>query len=250
MARLNQINVDSDDEFPDLSTLLQSLGDGDIPASERMLRNRDRSRELILPRSSEENCPGGPLKPTDINALRVPSLGERHDIDDDGTKVDIENVCATRKSPRRIAKAGVGSQRWDSGVLDASLLFNTDDGDDDDESTDLSGFIVPDSASEEEVWGSKSRMGKGSATVMGRRTRRNAVDSVRLDVEEGERTGASVLTRLKKGREMLCPGSPPPRFRTPSRISDGAERCSEPDQPISTMRLLVLFVAGYRFSAE
>lgn len=253
MARLNQISVDSDDEFPDLSTLLQSLGNGDIPASERVLQKRDGSGELILPRSPEENHSGGsllplrPLKPADINALRVPALGERHDGDDDDeTKVDIENVCTTRKSPRRTAEARVGYQRWASGVLDTGLLFNTEDGDDDDddESTDLSGFIVPDSASEEEGLGSGSRTGKGSATMMGRRTEKYVFDSVRLDVEEGERTGVIDRTRSRKGETMLCPESPP-RFRTPSRVSDGAEQCSDPDQPLSTMRLYVLFVAGY-----
>lgn len=253
MARLNQID-DSDDEFPELSTLLRRLGVGDM---ERASKKQDESgrlpqkgkssdtievggkataalRDIAQLSPEEKHSSGGPLKPADINALHVPTLGRRLD---GGTKANRTKPFTTT-SPRKPARAQVENSRFASRLSDASLPFS-----DNDSSTDLSGFIVPDSASDEEILPSRSRIPKESRKTMRKtgdqQSKKYAAGPFRSPSEEEESTGPIDLTSPRKGRKtskLVCPESPP-GFITAPRMSDGPGEYSNLDQPFSEMKL-------------
>lgn len=273
MARLNQIN-DSDDEFPELSTLLRPFGDGDIQASERASKKRDDSGRLPLkgepnnatgvgdkripvPRnvaqlSPEEKHSSGPfplglLKLADINALHVPHSTQRLD---GGTKSNTAKPSTT-SNPRKTAKPRVDYSKLASRLSDASLSVS-----DSDSFTDLSGFIVPDSASDEEILPSTSRNARESRKTTKKsrdqQSKEYASSPVRSPSEEQESTGRIYFISPKRGRKtsnLVCPESPP-RFRTPPKISDRVEQHSDLDQPCSKMRLSVPIVTEYDYNAK
>lgn len=259
MARLNQI-VDSDDEFPELSTLLRPHRDGDIQISERAsekLDGSDRSPQkqqsedmievarkgVVVPQNvAQSSCdekhsskplPVGPPRLTDIKTFYFPFLS---DNPNDETTTNAAEI-ASRTSPRRIAKAQVDYAKFAPRLSDASLSFS-----DSDSFTDLSGFIVPDSASDEEVFPSRSQNEKGSwKTTMfsvDQQPKKYASRRIRTSFE---RTGPFDLNSSKnseKTSKLVCPESPP-GFKTPPRISDQAGRYSDLDEPFLSLRMSV-----------
>lgn len=262
MARLNQID-DSDDEFPELSTLLRPLGDGDTQALERASENRGGSGRCpqkggssdtielgwkgmpalrnVAQLSPEEKHSSGPLpprplKPADINALQVPILRETLD---GAMKAKTAHPFTTR-SPRKPAKAQVDYSQFASRLSNTRISFSGND-----YVTDLSGFIVPDSASDEETLPSRSRAARESWKTTRKagdpQSKKYALGPIRSPFEEEESTGPIDLTSPKKGRKtskLVCPESPP-RFRIPPRMSDRDEQYSDLDQPFSKMKLFV-----------
>ena len=176
MARLNDL-TESDDEFPELSTLLR-LGGADIkrsgrtsdkdhnsdvsPKSKEDTKCKDRASVRPLatdaPRSvtkascdekrSKRQRPLEPLKFAMGNSQRLPvtnglpsstgSLARRNE--------DSTNIDSVRSSPRRKAKVPVNYSIFTPALADSGSSIS----DGEESFTDLSGFIVPDSASEEE----------------------------------------------------------------------------------------------------
>ena len=182
MAELNA-GSDSDDELPCLSTLLWSGAATIAPTtpSEKQRSTIDRSQ---LPRkdtgherdSQAGQCnvasrqifdaspqdkpvvkqrPLGSLKVTSVNSLLLPKsngLLDRTEYMKSTEEFPTANH-RNRSSPRRLAKAPVDYSKFATSLSEASISLS----DDDETTTDLSGFIVSDSTSDEEVLPSKSR---------------------------------------------------------------------------------------------
>ena len=182
MARLNDL-TDSDDELPELSTLLGPQKDAIIPtlvktpmqehgkissrrkedlnlADEKLLTER----HAIAPRTSPEvpsdkpqsrkQRPPGHIKQTHFNSLLFPmsdtsisnSKSEGHQ------SVETAASISNRAGPRRLAKVTVDYKKFAQVSANASILIH----DDSNYSTDLPDFIVLDSASDEEALISRS----------------------------------------------------------------------------------------------
>ena len=182
MAKLNA-GTDSDDEFPCLSALLWSGAAtiAPITPSEKQRGIIDRSQlprkdteherdrqagqcnvasELITETSSVakrvvKQRPLGSLKINSVNPLLLPKSNELLSLTEDvkSTEEFPEANHQLRSSPRRLAKAPVDYNKFGARLSEASISSSNDD----ETTTDLSGFIVPDSASDEEVLPSKSR---------------------------------------------------------------------------------------------
>lgn len=271
MARLNQI-VDSDDEFPDLSTILRGpagAGVNENRTTERASKKRDESgrspnkrkdHKLIGAAREDSIVPGndnrllcdeehesepqafGQLRSTDINSLflRYP----KQSLDKE-TKVHTV-ATSVRTSPRRRGRAQVDYSHCAPRLSDTSLSFS-----DDDSFTDLSGFIVPDSASDEEVLPSSSQKKEESRRSKTKSRMQPAQDyasnKVRSPVEELESTGPIDLTSPKKEKKTpkhIC-SEFPPRFETSPRISERSGYLFDLDEPFSKLRLCVLFFRHY-----
>lgn len=165
MARLND-PVESDDDLPELSTILglpkQEYGKMPPQRQETQdLANDDSltERHAMSPRTVTKNSsdrpqsgkqrPLGQLNQAHVNSLLLPmpatsisnSGGEEHQ------SIQTADRELNRASPRRSIKASTDYDK------SAQMLGNTNKPihHDDDSSTEFSGFIVPDSASDGEV---------------------------------------------------------------------------------------------------
>ena len=259
MAKLNE-SIDSDDEFPELSILLRKpgeagikcptitpmtgLGSGTSPRKERIRDGPDAShnaRSISKGNGHEKRIskqrPLGNLKLGNINSL----LSKANDQFNARGYNDLGTECFAdhqwfRSSPKRLAKATVDYSKFASRLSDACLSFPEDD----ESFTDLSGFVVPDSASDDEVLPPKSQR------------KRNAQPFSRKDVVPEENTsfvprksppksrkksGIIDLTSPKKNASsVICPKSPPD-YQIPCRKSDPIGGISNIDEPFSRLRL-------------
>lgn len=182
MARLND-PLESDEELPELSTILQPQTDtvirtlsktpkqehGKITsqrletqklASETLLTERHAiaPKTVIKPSldkpQSRKQRPLGHPKQAHVNPLLLPmsdvsisdSKSEHHQ------SMDTADSVSSRASPRRLAKVTMDYSKLAQVLVDPDLMISADDY----SSTGLSGFIVPDSASDEEILVSKS----------------------------------------------------------------------------------------------
>ncbi|KAF6219346.1 hypothetical protein HO133_005171 [Letharia lupina] len=177
MARLND-PLDSDDELPELSTILRPQTDAIIrilaktPKQEhhkipsqtkatKNLANEDllTERHVITPSTftkvsstepqSKKQRPLGHLKQAHVNSLLLPISDAiiSNARSEDYRSIEAGDTVSNRASPWRLAKATADHSKLAQASANTSILNHHHD----DSSTDLSGFIVPDSASDGEA---------------------------------------------------------------------------------------------------
>ena len=267
MAKLNAV-LDSDDDLPELSTFLQSsanpakkfLGREGHQGTQREsslqnktlcnqfphIRDEDvfsenlaKSAKEVNPRSNQRSL--GPLKLLQNNALFLPFTG-RTSEDDSDALLARDSFRSIKSSPRRTAKAQVDNSKFIPRKSKQEPLFSESDGE---LSTDLSGFIVPDSATDEDVLPLRSQRSQKTKTNL-RNTgksrdafsRKDSLDPTLSQSDEKEDTGPIDLTSPRKEEKSnrICPESPP-RLKTPPKLSSAVRTCSDLDDPFSKLRL-------------
>lgn len=268
MARLNFRAVsDSDDEFPDLSTILRPPSE--VPAnSPRRAPQKEQSRNstraieagkighsqhisaerLQSPpkgitqasydeKQSRRQRPLGPLKISHVNSLLLPlSSGSLSCTKLPSLQENISNgIEHSRSSPRRLARAPVDYSKYAAALADASVSSE-----DEDSFTDLSGFIVPDSASEDEDTSSRStrknfrRPPQRSDLKHGRATSRVPGETKN---ENGPPCETIDLTSPEKDAFLgTWPESRPP-VESSTKSSRILEDFTELEEPFSTLKL-------------
>ena len=155
MARLNRaIKDDSGDEFPDLSKVLNNGNFVSTPP--RTTVGKERSDSTQSNKQTRRQRPLGSLKLTQVNSLLLPlskatlSFAKNENSGSRGGS-SVGNI---RASPKRAVKAPINYSKLVGRLTDAEPSTPEES----DSYTDLSGFIVSDSASEaEDVWREKSR---------------------------------------------------------------------------------------------
>ncbi len=260
MARLNQM-FDSDDDLPELSTILRSstkattspikkpvtkqdesktsprkkyCNDGNAGVSNGDVFSQGLSRLPFDANRFSNQRPLGLLKATQVNSLSLPIA--KNFIETEGKVYLGESLI--RSSPKRKAKTQVDYSKFAPRLSDVSLSSSESD----DTFTDLSGFIVPDSASDVDVFPSrsqKSKDGKSFTKKTGDKPSKKDSCSHKVTPFEGkEDTGPIELTSPSKEKtlKMMCAESPP-RFRTPPRLSESDRVYSGLDEPFSKLRL-------------
>ena len=162
MARLNDPS-ESDEDLPELSAILQPRQETQTLTSETLLTER----RSIAPKTvtkvssdkpqSRKQRPLGYPNQAPFSSLLLPmsdasisnSKSKHHQ------SIKTAGSVSSRARPR-LAKVTVDYSKLAQMSGDSSPLISDDDDDDNECSTDLSGFIVPDSASDEEILVSKS----------------------------------------------------------------------------------------------
>ncbi len=259
MARLNkQLEDDSNDSLPDLASILcrpsEDTAKALIATSERQPATDNRSQsteaENLQPvqrkspsksmskgsydeKQLKKQRPLAPLKITHDNSLLLPlSNGSSKCAKSPAREQAAERFSSVRQSPKRAAKACVDYRKL------VPLLTDPSSGEDD-SFTDLSGFIVPDSASEDELLGHKSRNGlsrsprrKGSSAKKANppknredpfgRWRESAI----IDLTSPEKESSSI--------PCLGPSTSP---ISPSKEPQKSGNCSDLDELFSRLRL-------------
>ena len=243
MARLNNNAIESDDELPDLSSLLGAPGkplnkpletspkkqaEGKSSPEKRPVRRQntvdndisDDVRECSSgEKSPRKQRPLTTSKPSALNAQPPPiaSKGSHITTETDHPKSSI------RSSPRKV-KAKIDYSRYVPRLSDGESSFLESD----DSFTDLSGFIVPDSASDDDdlsppaKGGSRDNGVRGSSRKPKPQSGRNSSFEFQLSsFGEKEDTGPIDLTSPKKGKELpkSIRFTIPPRFRSPPTSS-------------------------------
>ena len=183
---------DSDDELPCLSALLWSKAVTTPPITpsrkQRSLIERSQSprkdtrhekdsqagrRNLSSRQTSEASTrdirvgkqrPLGSLNIPSVNSLLLPKSNGilDHRENKNSTKELPAADCTNRSSPRRLAKAPVDYSKFAASLSEASISLSEDD----ETTTDLSGFIVSDSTSDEGRKASKTRRRAGRQLSM------------------------------------------------------------------------------------
>lgn len=259
--------TDSDDELPELSTLLRLPKKKVGNISEKSITKQDENKksppeetlqfqgsavnsgnddENSIPRRpcleipSGKQPPLGPLKPTQLNSLLAPSSGLAS-----RNKTKAFSIGRSiRVSPQRRAKTQVDYSKFASNLSDADSSFSNSN----DSFTDLSGFIVHDSASDDDALSYRSpdhsSLRKSTVNFRDEPSRETSLDLGVLPFERKEDKGPINLTSPKEEKmtsKLVCPESPP-GFRTPPRLSDPARKYSDPEEPFSRLRLYVFFL--------
>lgn len=183
MARLNDA-IESDEELPELSTILRPQTDaivrnlakqehGKMSSSGKEIQNLA-SEDLLTERhtiapgivstvssdkpQSRKQRPLGHITHSYVNSLLLPILdastsnSKSEFYQSTDTAIDTADSISNRASPRRPAKVTADYSELAQVLARTSIFISDDEG----SSTDLSGFIVPDSASDEEIGVSKS----------------------------------------------------------------------------------------------
>lgn len=173
MARLNDL-LDSDDELPELSTILRPQSDAISRISAKTPSPRKEtlnsiSKELLQERhavaiktvtkvssdkpQSRKQRPLGHMKQAHVNSLffPIPDTSTSTKGEEPQRREKADSVT-NRASPRKPAKFTAEQNSLARVSAITNLLIH----DDDSSSTDLSGFIVPDSASDREAVVSRS----------------------------------------------------------------------------------------------
>ena len=224
MARLNISNGDdSDDELPDLMTILRgdsgtclgkasrgaaeaaAFGTGKMPKSDVVASRSIKSvsgRTTSAPSKEEQSRKQRPhqsLKLTHVNSLLLPLSqrsfsGVKKPLQDGDHERQAQRV---RSTPKRAASKPVDYSIFSPKRADRSPFAAEDD----ESSTDLSGFIVPDSASEEE-----DRLRKPRRREIGKRFRKISQSD---QAYHQDQTGNSQRTeRSRKPSEIIDLSSP------------------------------------------
>ena len=140
MARLNLLSVDDSDE--DLPCLSDLIGEAEGAASVKGAP--DKRKEQI-------KLPAPVLNPSHLKRVNGSQEDLREERGSDSSQElilrlrsindSLSNACI-RESPRRAAKKLIDYSKFTATIVDTELSFSEDD---DDDTTDLSGFIVSDS---------------------------------------------------------------------------------------------------------
>ena len=257
MARFSR-SIDSEDDLPELSSVFQRYGEGaksvfqgECKDSSNKASNqyqivfgKSKSGKLA---SSELDCYHDELQRLEfadlahINSSSLPIFGK---AEKQGKKNrTAEQTHRFPSSPRRKIKSLVNLSVLASSLTEASVSLSEND----DSSTDLSGFIVPDSASEDDSflpqWQKYPQSEKFSTESRKRLPRKSPKSPVVLPINDVEDTGPIDLTSPEKengSTKSVCPESPP-RFRT-ARLSDPPDTDSGLEEPISRLILCVRLI--------
>lgn len=244
MARLND-QLDSDDEFPDLSSILNvkkeaivstlprvsKLGHGEIWSQKKQLPSLTKSVSLIegheiapktltkvssdKPQSSKQR-PLGHLKQAYANSLllSMSSISNSNSESENHQSLEVVNSVQIGDRLKKLANSTGDYSRLPQKSAGTDEMIHRDDY----SSTDLSGFIVPDSASDEEAWASrspkkkkkeqKSRSPKKIQTTISQE--RGAQESRQPRQDTGQSSGANDLILLEEKHESkICHESSP-----------------------------------------
>ena len=166
MARLNDL-LDSDDEFPELSTILgaqnskqehskmpshrketQNLANKNILVEKHELTARTITKASPNKPQSRKQRPLGHLKQAHVD-FPLPPMSEvstNNFRSEDYQSIETADNVSNRASPRRLAKVTADYSKLAQVFANTSIPIHHDE----DYSTGLSGFIVPDSASDGE----------------------------------------------------------------------------------------------------
>ncbi len=165
MARLNDLS-DSDDELPELSTILAKTSKQEhskVPSGINEAQNSTNSKSLVAKHEnnlrtitkassdeaqSRKQRPLSHLKQAHVNSLLLPisDISTSNSKSEDYQSIETAGSVSNRISPRRLAKGIADHSRLAQVSAHTSVPIHHDG----DSSTDLSGFIVPDSASDGE----------------------------------------------------------------------------------------------------
>ena len=259
MARLNQvIQEDSNDEFPDLSEVLKEGGSGAVTLKSGWEKEhsdvghpmtRDKNNLAVnsterneLPSKSvtnalcEEKQARRQRRPR-VNSLLLPiSNGALSNAKCfDGDQTIARTHTAIRSSPKRSVKSPIDYSIFAEALSDFEV--STSEGDSAD--TDLSGFIVFDSATEEE----------DSSRSKPRKERRWWAQKTGGHVPSKTKEGATILFRSPEDIATIDLTSPkkdqsdfecsetPPASKSPYKTHENTLGLSVLDEPFATLRL-------------
>ena len=255
MAVLNA-GSDSEDELPCLSALLWSEAVTIRPITpsrkQRSLIERSQSpcketgyekdsqagqRNVVLKQTSEASTrdirvgkqrPLGSLKITSVNSLLLPKSNGILDLGENkkSTKELPAANCTNRSSPRRLAKAPVDYSKFTACRSEASISLS----DDDETTTDLSGFIVSDSISDEEKKASKTRRRRASRQL-------STIYPIESNNEPLVSPKKSDFTRPNHSRAPESCSQSQIRSRTPPSSSTSVGINSDIAEPFSELKL-------------
>lgn len=255
MAVLNA-ESDSDDELPCLSALLwsEALTIPPITPSrkQRSLIGRSQSprkdtgherdsqagqRHVASRQTSEASTGGirvgkqrplGSLKITSVNSLLLPkSNGILDHIEYKKSTKELPGTnCTNRSSPRRLAKAPVDYSKFAACLSEASISLS----DDDETTTDLSGFIVSDSISDEEEEASKMRR-RGAGRQLSTRYPIESNNELLISSKKSD------STRLNRSRAPESYSQSRIRSMTPPNSSTSVGINSDIAEPLSELKL-------------
>ena len=252
MAVLNA-GSDSDDELPCLSALLWSKAvtippitpsrkqrsliersqsprkvtghENDSQAGQRNVASRQTSEASTRDIRVGKQRPLGSSKITSVNYLLLPKSNGT--LDHREKKERIKELpaanCTNRSSPRRLAKAPVDYSKFAACLSEASISLS----DDDETTTDLSGFIVSDSISDEEEKPSRTR----------RRRAGRQLSTIESNNEPLVSPKKSDFTRPNRSRAPESYLQSQIRSRTPPSSSTSLGINSDIAEPLSELKL-------------
>ena len=254
MAKLNA-GSDSDEELPCLSALLWSgaaitapttpsgkprstIDWSQLPCKDTGHERDSQTGHCVAPRqisnashlnkSVVKQRPLGSLKVTSVNSSLLPTSNGLLDHTEN-LKSAKEFPAANyrnRSSPRRLAKAPVDYSKFAASLSEASISLSNDD----ENTTDLSGFISFDSTSDEEVLTSKPR-------------RRQAVQQMSTIHATKSKTEPFISPKKSASRKFNSSGAPElfPESRIGSRTPHSSSTLigsnSDLEEPISELKL-------------
>lgn len=231
MARLNDPS-DSDDELPDLSTIIRTLAktskqehgkrqryqrnNAQSLSNEDLLTETRATASTAVVKVSPDKPPSKrqpPLEQAYLHALLLPmSDPSTSNPTSEGYHVETAGSIADHASPRRLTKGTADYSKLAKVLADTNLLIHHDE----DSATDLSGFIVPDSASDGETVVSRSptKQKKVQSRAPKKICATNALEPV-LQISRWPQSntrqalGTTAIPPEAKGVNRLCPESPP-----------------------------------------
>ena len=165
MARLND-PVESDDDLPELSTILglpkqeygkmppQTQETQDLANDDSLTERHEMSPRTVIQTSSDrpqprKQRPLGQLNQAHVNSLLLPMpvTSISNSEGEEQQSIQTADSVLNRASPRRSIEASTDYDKFAQMLAHTNKLIPHDDG----SSTEFSGFIVPDSASDGEV---------------------------------------------------------------------------------------------------
>ena len=212
MARLNY-PLDSDEELPELSTIfMRTLAKtpkqdhGKVPSPRKETRNL--ANEVLVPVRDANTPHSGKQRP--LGQTHVNSKSEGYQ------SIQRADGGPNRASPKRSAKVDADYSGLAQGSANSSIQLHLDD----DHFTDLSGFIVPDSASDGEpvVLMSPKKDKKNNSKKKGRTPMISSEDPQEPGVRVSRRTPSNtrrssattdLISPEEKNRSRICLVSPP-----------------------------------------
>lgn len=257
MARLNYL-IESDDELPGLSEILgfpMGVRTKTPPDSTKMeISSRHAPRRAVARNDTASSTHESGLRGDAAKRYRgekrtskqgpLGSLKHESFSDSESTVRQTTTFAGpdtVRSIPRRKAKASVDYSNFVSRFSEASISISEDD----DSLTDLSGFVVADSASDEDVLPAKSpRIGKVNKSTKKCAEKRAVSSPKQLSIESYESSGLIDLTSpnpKKKRAAIVCPESASRRVSSPRASESIAPNRAyfDLDEPFAKLRLYV-----------
>ena len=256
MARLNQ-NVDNDDDLPELSTIFRRDGESATNAMNISPVKQDKCKDSkekdpiqeyanVTKDSLGQLGMSGQLGYDREGFSRQRRLGQSKSNQLRSHYPPVSSRTKAQRDGNRSAERGSRSRprtrtKPDASIpADASISLSEDD----DSSTDLSGFIVPDSASEEDLflprWRKKSEVVKLPSESRKRMPRTCPTNLTRSPVDDMEAAGPIDLTspQRKNYAARIDWAESPPRLGIHG-LSGPPDTCSGSDEPLSKLILCV-----------